>query len=91
MSLKTREDILEVYESLIESEVIFFYGNESVPMGEVTDFDINDENIIEIEIDGFQTYYVTPEDFKEYHVKEKCNYHNWPEVRAFDNKLNELI
>lgn len=83
-----KDEILELYETLIESGVTFYYGSESIPTGEVTRFDILSDEIIEIELEGFETYEVNVDNFIEYHSKEGANYHTWPEIRKFDSKLS---
>ena len=82
--------VLDIYETLIENGVIFYYGSESIPTGEVTRFDILGSEIIEIELDGFNTYEISIDDFIEYHSKEGANYHTWPDIRKFDKKLCEM-
>lgn len=85
-----KDEVLEIYETLIENGIIFYYGSEVTPTGEVTSFNINDNNYIEIELDDFETYEISVEDFEEYHSKEGANYHTWPDIRKFDKKLAEL-
>lgn len=89
MNLEIKEEVLSLYETLIESGMIFYYGSETIGAGEITDFNINEENV-EIEINGFENYEVSIEDFKENHIKEGANYHNFSDSRKFDNLLNEL-
>lgn len=89
--LDFKEEILEIYESLIDNGVIFYYGSETIETGEITSFNIMEENNIEIEINNFETYKITIEEFMEHHSKEGVNYHTWPEVRALDKKLSELL
>lgn len=90
MTENIKDEILEVYETLIENGVTFYYGSEVIPTGEVTGFNIIEGEYIEIEveIEGFETYQISVEDFEEYHSKEGANYHTWPEIRKFDKKLS---
>ena len=90
MYKKHKEEILRLYETLIENGVIFYYGSEVILTGEITSFDINDEGIINIEVDGFETYEITLDKFQEYHSKEGANYHSWPDIRKFDLKIQEI-
>lgn len=83
------EEVLDIYETLIENGVTFYYGSEIIPIGEVTSFDILGE-MLEIELDGFNIYEVSIDDFIEYHSKEGANYHTWPDIRKFDKKLCEM-
>lgn len=85
-----KEEILELYETLIENGVTFYYGSESIPTGEVTKFDILEDSKLEIELEGFETYEVDIDDFIEYHSKEGVNYHTWPDCRKFDAKLSTM-
>ena len=84
-----KEEILELYETLIENGVVFYYGSESIATGEVTNFNVINNNI-EIELNDFETYAISIEDFIENHSKEGANYHTWSEIRNFDNKIRKL-
>lgn len=83
-----KEEILELYETLIENGVTFYYGSESIPTGEVTKFIIIEDSKVEIELNDFETYEIDIYDFIENHSKEGANYHTWPEIRNFDNKIS---
>lgn len=85
-----KEEILELFETLIENGVIFYYGSESIPTGEVTSFNILEDNKIEIELNEFETYEINIEDFIENHSKEGANYHTWPDSRNFDAKISTI-
>lgn len=86
-----KEEILELYETLIENGVTFYYGSEAIPAGEITRLDILSDEIIEVELDGVEVYEVIIDDFIEYHSKEGANYHTWPDIRKIDQKLEKLI
>lgn len=86
-----KEEILETYEALIDNGVIFYYGSEIIETGEITSFNITNENNIEIELNDFGTYEVTIEDFMEYHSKEGINYHTWPDLRKLDKIISEFL
>lgn len=83
-------EILELYETLIENGITFYYGSESIPTGEVTKFDILKDNKFEIELNDFEVYEVEINDFIENHSKEGANYHTWPDIRNFDNKISKM-
>jgi hypothetical protein len=85
-----KDEIIELYETLADNGVTFYYGSESIATGEVTKFNILNEEIIEIELDGFETYEINIDDFIEQHSKEGANYHTWPDIRKFDKKLIEM-
>ena len=90
MEENLKEEVLELYETLIENGVTFYYGSESIPTGEVTSLDILEDNRIEIELNDFETYEINIGDFIEYHSKEGANYHTWPDCRKFDAKLSTM-
>ena len=83
-----KEEILELYEILIDNGVTFYYGSESIQTGDVTRFNILENNRVEIELDEFETYEIDIDDFAENHSKEGANYHTWPDCRKFDAKLS---
>ena len=85
-----KEEILELYETLIDNGITFYYGSESIATGEITSLDILEDNIIKIELDEFQVYEISIDDFIEYHSKEGANYHTWPDIRNFDNKISNM-
>lgn len=91
MKENLKEEILELYETLIENGVIFYYGSESIAIGEITRFDILNNEIIEIELDEVEVYEVIIDNFIEYHSKEGANYHTWPDIRKIDQKLEKLM
>ena len=43
------DDILELYEVLVENGVIFFYGDESISIGEITEFNILNTEVLYIQ------------------------------------------
>lgn len=90
MEENLKDEIIELYETLVDNGVTFYYGSESIATGEVTKFNILNEEIIEIELDGFETYEINIDDFIEQHSKEGANYHTWPEIRKFDTKLSTM-
>lgn len=90
MNEEIKKEVLDIYETLIENGVTFYYGSEIISIGEVTSFDILGDEMLEIELDGFNTYEVSIDDFIEYHSKEGANYHAWPDIRKFDKKLCEM-
>lgn len=83
-----KEEILELYDTLIENGVTFYYGSESIPTGEVTKFNIIEDSKVEIELNDFETYEIDIYDFIENHSKEGANYHTWPDIRNFDAKIS---
>ena len=62
-----KEEILELYETLIDNGVTFYYGSESIPTAEVTKFDILEDKRIQIELNDFEVYEIDIDDFIEYH------------------------
>lgn len=86
-----KDKLINIYITLVESGTIFYYGNESISYGEVTAFEISESDMLEIELNGFETYNIELEDFEENHSKEGINYHSWGMVREFDNVLEKII
>lgn len=91
MKENLKDEIIELYETLVDNGVTFYYGSESIATGEVTNFNILSEEIIEVELDGFETYEINIDNFIEYHSKEGANYHTWPDIRNFDKKIEEIF
>ncbi|MBQ6820187.1 MAG: hypothetical protein IJO26_02690 [Clostridium sp.] len=85
------QEILDLYDALIDNGITFYYGSEEVSTGEIIEFNISEDYIIEITMDDFNTYEVTVEEFIEYHSKEGANYHTWNTIRNFDKKLSEIL
>ena len=79
----------EMYNSLIELGVIFYFGSNSVEHGEITNINFNEDDTIDIEIDEEFNYKISYEDFYENHSKEGSNYHTWALSREFDSLILE--
>ena len=91
MNDNIKQEILYIYEALVESGVTFYYGSECIGYGEVTNFILGEDDIIELELNGFEEYEVDIVDFIDNHSKEGVNYHSWNDKRDFDIKLDEII
>lgn len=87
MTRDTREELLELYTELVDSGVVFHYGNEEIDNGEITNFEIDDEDMITIELDGCETYEIELQDFIDNHSKGGVNYHSFEMGRRFDHIL----
>ena len=48
MTRDTREELLELYNELTDCGVVFHYGNEEIDNGEITSFEIDDDDMITI-------------------------------------------
>ena len=83
------EGLQENFDKLIELGVVFYYENNYIPQGEITNI-IFEEEDIKIQIDENQWYDISYEDFQENHSKEGNNYHTWAISRHFDNLIQEL-
>ncbi|MEG2288809.1 MAG: hypothetical protein RR891_04700 [Clostridium sp.] len=83
------DKIIEVYTRLTESGVRFYYNDDEVAFGEITELGyLYGENI------GFTIEYeaevkVTVEKFKLYHSKENINLYDWSDIREFDRLLDQ--
>lgn len=82
--------IIDLYKRLTASGVIFYYGDEEIEFGEITDIiDCNNE-FISVEIEEEIQKDVALEDFKTFHCKENINLYDWVEVREFDRLIDEM-
>ena len=83
------EELIEIYDSLIELGVIFYYGSESVEHGEITTIEFTEDNTVKLELDESNEVEIELDDFIENHLLQGNNYHTWHLSRAFDNLLSE--
>ncbi len=84
------EKIIDLFKRLTASGVIFYYGDEEIDFGEITDIiDCNNE-FITVEVDEEAQKNVALDDFKVYHSKENINLYDWVEVREFDRLIDEM-
>lgn len=85
-----KENLIDLFNRLTASGVIFYYGDEEIEFGEITEIcDCNNE-IITIEVDEEMKKNVAIEDFKTFHSKENINLYDWVEVREFDRLIEEV-
>lgn len=82
------EELMESYDTLIELGVTFYYGSESIPVGEITNIEFTEDETVKIELDEFNEFEVCLDDFIDNHSMEGNNYHTWHISRSFDNLLN---
>lgn len=85
-----KEKIIDLYESLTDSGVVFYYGDDEIDFGEITSIINCDSEFIDIEIDEKLTKKVSLDDFKIYHFKENINLYDWADVREFDRLIDEI-
>lgn len=90
MTKEKNEKLKEIYDTLLELGVTFYYGSESIEMGEVTDITFNEDKTINIELNNDEIFKIDVEDFEENHSKQGNNYHTWNLSREFDLKLSEI-
>lgn len=83
------DKFLEIYSSLVDNGVRFYYSDEDLYLGEVTSLDIVEDSKLEMEIDFNDTHIVGIEDFLENHTKGNITYHDWESIRIFDELLKE--
>lgn len=91
MLTEKREELLELYDTLIELGVVFYYGSESVQHGEITSIEFKEDESVRIELDDFNELEIELEEFIENHSKEGNNYHTWHKSREFDTLIASLI
>lgn len=81
------EKIIEIYDTLIELGVIFYYGSESISSGEITSIEFTEDDTVKLKLDDFDEVEVDLDDFIENHSMEGNNYHTWNLSREFDSLL----
>lgn len=84
-------EFLEVYNTLIDNGVRFYYSDEDMYLGEITSLELTSDNKLEMEIEFNEIFIVEIDEFLHNHSKENVNYHNWESIRLFDNLLNNKI
>lgn len=89
MKDKKVDKIIELYTTLVELGVVFYYGNEIIPIGEITDIEFMDNEEVRILLNEFEEYIINIEDFQENHYKTGVNYHSWEAARVFDCLISE--
>lgn len=80
---------LDMYATLTDNGVRFYYSNDDLYLGEVTKLDLDDNNKLEMQIEFNDTHIIEIEDFLNNHTKENINYYDWEGVRLFDDLLKE--
>ncbi|MEW8994678.1 hypothetical protein [Clostridium sp.] len=89
--LKNR--IIDVYVSLTESGVRFYYEDDINPFSEIKELNSCNEKYLCFTTEEGNKVKVSLEDFRIYHSKENINLYDWVEIREFDRlleKLNEI-
>lgn len=81
---------LDMYTTLVDNGVRFYYSDNDLYLGEVTKLDIRLDNKLEMQIEFNETHIVEIEDFLHNHSKENINYYDWENVRIFDDILKEI-
>lgn len=79
--------LIEIYDTLLELGVIFYYGSESVSSGEITSIEFTEDDTVKLKLDDLDEVEVDLDDFIENHSMEGNNYHTWNLSREFDNLL----
>ena len=87
MTKEKSEKLREIYDTLLELGVTFYYGSESIAIGEITSIEFTEDDIVKLELDEFNEVEVELDDFIENHSMEGNNYHTWHLSREFDNLL----
>jgi len=82
--------IIDLYISLTESGVRFYYEDDTNPFGEIKELNSCDEEYIEFTTDEENQVKVALEDFRINYSKENINLYDWVEIREFDRILEEL-
>ncbi|MEG1255736.1 hypothetical protein [Clostridium sp.] len=82
------DKIIELYTRLTESGVRFYYSDDKISFGEVTELNLCDSEYIYITIEYEEKIKVSIEDFKIYHSKENINLYDWSDIREFDRLID---
>lgn len=85
-----KEKIIDLFNRLAASGVIFYYGDDEIEFGEITKICALNNEFITIEIEEEKNKDVSIEDFKVFHSKENINLYDWVEVREFDRLIEEV-
>lgn len=88
MRIDKIEELIEIYETLVDAGVTFYYEDEEISHGEVTSLTFNEDDTVDIELDESENFTVEVKDFINNHSKEGMNYHCFETVRKFDKLLN---
>ncbi len=82
--------IIDIYTSLDESGVRFYYEDDINPFSEIKGLNSCNEKYLWFTTEGENEVKVSLEDFRVYHSKENINLYDWVEIREFDRLLEEL-
>ena len=82
------EELMDIYETLVDAGVTFYYEDEEISHGEVTSLTFNEDDTVDIELDESENFTVEVKDFINNHSKEGMNYHCFETVRKFDKLLS---
>ena len=82
------EELMDIYETLVDAGVTFYYEDEEISHGEVTSLTFNEDDTVDIELDESENFTVEVKDFINNHLKEGMNYHCFETVRKFDKILS---
>lgn len=85
-----KEKLIDLFNRLTASGVIFYYGDDEIEFGEITKIIQCNNEFITIEVDEEITKDITLEDFKTFHSKENINLYDWVEVREFDRVIEGI-
>lgn len=84
-----KDKFLDMYTDLVDNGVRFYYSDEDMYLGEITNLDIIEDNKLEMQIESNETHIIEIDDFLHNHTKEGISYHDWENVRIFDDLLKE--
>lgn len=84
-----KSEFLDMYTGLVDNGVRFYYSDEDMYLGEVTNLDNLEDNKLEMQIEFNEIHIIEVEDFIHNHTKENITYHDWESIRLFDELLKE--
>ena len=80
---------LDMYSTLTDNGVRFYYSNDDMCLCEVTSLQLTEDNKLEMQIEFNNMHIVEIEEFLNNHTKENINYYDWESVRQFDDLLKD--
>lgn len=86
----SNERLIDLFNRLTDSGVIFYYGDDEIEFGEITNIVECNKEFITVEVEEKIKIDVTLDDFKTFHSKENINLYDWVEVREFDRLIEEV-
>ena len=79
------EELMDIYETLVDAGVTFYYEDEEISHGEVTSLTFNEDDTVDIELDESENFTVEVKDFINNAFKELLDLKQ--KLSVYENKL----